>query len=277
MVQRSFLKWAGGKSRSAIALAALAPRSFDTYIEPFVGSAAVFFAVDPERAILADANEELITCLRQVARAPEQIMADLAGWPNTLDYFLEVRAQDAEELDLNRRAARVIYLNKTAFRGLWRVNQRGQFNTPYGRYSRPYFNRGTIVSCSAALQRADIRSGDFRETLLKATAADWVYVDPPYVPDRVWGDFTRYTPGRFTAADQADLAVLLRQLDRDGVKWLLTNSDTPLVRELYSGFLMTNMSTRRDITLQSQDRSSTDLVIANYQPPTERQVFVREP
>lgn len=265
---RSFLKWAGGKTRSATTLASLSPDDgYETYLEPFCGSAAVFFAVRPRRACIADANEDLIVCLRQVADDAESVMARLDEWPNTKQFFLKVRAWDAASLDDSTRAARVVYLNKTAFRGLWRVNRSGQFNAPYGAYNRPVYNRDTLLAASQALRGHSIVHADFRDVLLKASAGDWVYLDPPYVPDRKWGDFTRYTAGQFGPEDQVALAEMLGQLDRDGVRWLLSNSDTPLVRELYSAFSVQSLATRRDITLQSADRKSVDLVISNYPLP----------
>jgi len=272
---RSFLKWAGGKTRTAALLASLSPEDgYENYLEPFCGSAAVFFALRPERAILADDNADLIVCLQQVATDPYAIMAQLDEWPNERGFFNQVRDWDQAGLEPVVRAARVIYLNKTAFRGLWRVNRQGRFNTPYGEYDRPYYNRTTLLAASSALQHADIRHACFREILLKADPGDWVYVDPPYVPDRAWGDFTRYTAGQFGPGDQEDLAEVLEQLDRDGVRWLLTNSNTKMIRKLYSDYRIGTIATRRDITLQSADRESVDLVITNYDPPV-RQGLMR--
>ncbi len=262
---RSFLKWAGGKTRSASTLTSLVPRGgFRTYIEPFCGSAAMFFALEPARAILADANADLVVALEQVRDAPQAVMDRLNTMKNTRTYFNKVRKQDASKLSDVARAARLIYLNKTAFRGLWRVNRRGQFNTPYGEYRRPYYNRETLLAASAALKGVAIRCGDFSSVLAEARKGDWVYLDPPYVPDRKWGDFTRYTPGQFGPADQERLAYELRRLDGKGARWLLSNSNTPKVREIYREFRMAVLSTRRDITLQSADRQSTDLLVSNY-------------
>lgn len=264
---RSFLKWAGGKTRTAALLASLAPAGYDTYFEPFCGSAAVFFALRPESAVLADDNAELIVCLQQVAADPRAVMKQLDEWPNERAFYNEVRGWDAARLDPVARAARVIYLNKTSFRGLWRVNRQGRFNTPYGEYDRPYYNRPTLLAASSTLRRADICHASFREILLKVEPGDWVYADPPYVPDRAWGDFTRYTSGRFGPADQENLAEMLGQLDRDGTRWLLTNSNTKMIRKLYSNYRVHAIATRRDITLQAADRESLDLVITNYDPP----------
>ena len=139
---KSFLKWAGGKTRYAETLVALAPPFSGTYWEPFMGSAAVFFELAPSKAVLSDANEELVICFQQVAADPEAVMALLDEMPNTRDYFHAVRRQKTHDLTDLQRAARVIYLNKTSFRGLWRVNRRGEFNVPFGRYT----SRVTMVS-----------------------------------------------------------------------------------------------------------------------------------
>lgn len=265
---RSFLKWVGGKTRTAETLAALAPPDgYATYFEPFCGSAAVFFALRPDHAVLSDANEDLIVCLQQVAADPEAVMAQLDQWPNTRVFFNDVRTWDVAQLSVLERGARVIYLNKTAFRGLWRVNRSGGFNTPYGEYDRPYYNRTTLLDAAAALATADIRHDGFRSVLDKPVAGDWVYLDPPYVPDRKWGDFNRYTAGQFDVDDQRDLARMCAELNERGVRWLLTNSDTDLVRELYGDWHLAVLPTRRDVTLAARDRQSRDLVVSNYVPP----------
>lgn len=264
-IVRPFLKWAGGKNRSASIIASLAPTDgFDTYIEPFCGSAAVFFAVGPQRAVLADANDDLVMTLRAVRHTPYAVMAQLDLMRNTKAAFDKVRKMKPNELTYIQRAARLIYLNKTAFRGLWRVNRSGEFNTPYGQYDRPYYNPDTILAASTALRAADVRCADFEDVLGEARRGDWVYLDPPYVPDRKWGDFTRYTAGQFGREDHERLARALQKLDSRGVRWLLTNSNTPVTREIYAGYRMASLATRRDITLASADRDSTDLVVANY-------------
>jgi DNA adenine methylase len=226
----------------------------------------VFFALQPAEAILADTNDELVICLKTVRDAPRAVMSSLDRMPNTPAFFESVRRQDTRMLGDVGRAARLIYLNKTAFRGLWRVNRRGEFNTPYGQYRRPYYNVETLLDAALALRGVDIRCADFEEVLGEGKRGDWVYVDPPYVPDRKWGDFTRYTAGQFGVQDQERLASQLCELDRRGVRWLLTNSNTKIVRELYRGYRMSILSTRRDITLQAADRQSCDLVVSNYEP-----------
>lgn len=263
---KSFLKWAGGKTRYAETLAALAPPGFGTYWEPFMGSAAVFFEVAPNRAVLSDANEELVICFQQVARDPEGVMRLLDSMTNSREYFELVRSRDARTLSVLERAARVVYLNKTAFRGLWRVNRRGGFNVPYGAYDRPYYNESTFRSAAAILARSEVRiqHGDYGDALREAAPGDWVYLDPPYIPLGGYSDFKRYTSSQFHADDHLRLAKLMREASDRGVHLMLTNADKPEVRELYDGFAMTTLATRRDINLNAGGRASVDLIVTNY-------------
>ena len=263
---KSFLKWAGGKTRYAAALAGLAPTEFGTYWEPFMGSAAVFFELAPERAVLSDANEELVIAFQEVARDPHAIMHLLDRMPNTREYFERVRSRDPQTLSRVERAARVIYLNKTAFRGLWRVNRRGRYNVPYGAYDRPYYNSETLLAASAALARpgVTVRFADYSVALTEAAPGDWIYLDPPYVPLGGYSDFKRYTSSQFHDDDHTRLVDLMREADARGVLLMLTNADKPEVRALYGGFAMATFATRRDINLNPSGRDSSDLVVTNY-------------
>lgn len=262
---KSFLKWAGGKTGYARLLESLSPPKWSgKFVEPFMGSAALFFQVEPDRAVLADSNEELVICFQEVRDHPHEVMGLLDEIPNEKEHYEMVRSTDPATLQPLHRAARVIYLNKTGFRGLWRVNRQGRFNVPYGAYERPYYNRDAFLMASKVLQGAKLRCGDYRECLRSARKGDWVYLDPPYVPTGAWGDFTRYTAGQFSGSDHEGLATQVRSLDARGVHFLLTNSDTPFARDLYSGFGMGILETRRDIDLRSRHRKSTDLVVSNY-------------
>lgn len=262
---RSFLKWAGGKTRLASSLAAMAPQSFGTYREPFMGSAAVFFEVDPAKAVLSDLNKDLVVCFRQIKNDPFIVMDLLDEMPNSKLDYERLRRTDRDQLAPPERAALVIYLNKTGFRGLWRVNSKGEFNVPWGQYSRPYYNRDTLLKASKQLQDAEIECCTYEEAFTAAERGDWLYLDPPYVPTAAWGDFTRYTPDRFPLDAHEHLAEQVRELDRRDVLFLLTNSDTPVVRALYRGFAQWRLPTRRDIDLRADKRASHDLVVANYE------------
>ncbi|MGZ3100514.1 DNA adenine methylase [Streptomyces sp. H72] len=261
---KSFLKWAGGKTRYADRLAAIAPPSYGRYFEPFMGSAALFFELGHSDSSLSDANPELVICFQQVAKDPEKIMALLDEMPNNREFYNAERSKVAEDLSDIERAARVIYLNKTGFRGLWRVNRKGGFNVPYGAYDRPYYNRSTLLAASAALQHAEIQHRDFEVALQEARTGDWVYLDPPYIPLSQFSDFKRYTAGQFGEQDQRRLAAAMLEASSRGVHLTMTNSDTPLALEIFSDFHVARMATRRDINLQSQSRGSWDLVFTNY-------------
>jgi DNA adenine methylase len=270
------LKWAGGKTRYASTLVRLAPDFTGSYREPFLGSGAVFFELKPQSAVLSDANEELVVCFRAVAAAPESVMARLDEMPNTPEYFAGVRRQHPRDLSDLDRAARVVYLNKTSFRGLWRVNRRNEFNTPYGAYDRPYYNRSTLLRAAKALTGVDIRLADFEQAVDEAEMGDWVYCDPPYVPLGGWADFKRYTPGQFGEDDHVRLFEAMRRAAGRGVFVAMTNSNTPFVRDLFgSDFRIFRLATRRDINLTAVSRASSDLVVTNYDPDVALQAPAR--
>lgn len=261
----SFLKWVGGKTRYAKALASIAPDYSGTYREPFMGSAAMFFEMAPDEAVLSDLNAEVVHAFQQVQVNPDAVTAALDSMVNSKDYYLTVRAQDVADLTAVARAARLIYLNKTSFRGLWRVNRKGHMNTPYGAYDRPLYNAATIRACHKALAGVEIRHEDFQAAIDAAEDGDFVYLDPPYIPLGGWADFQRYTPQQFNLEDHARLADAMRRADQRGVLLLMSNSDTKLTREVYAGFHMDTMNTRRDINLVAGGRASTDLLVSNYQ------------
>lgn len=229
-----------------------------------MGSAAVFFEAAPQSAELADSNEELVVCFREVAARPAEVMDLLDRMPNTRDDYYRIRSSEPGSLSRTERAARVIYLNKTGFRGLWRVNRNGGFNVPYGAYDRPYYNRSNFLEASRALQGVVLSCEDYSESLMKAEPGDWVYLDPPYVPLGGYSDFKRYTSAQFREPDHWALAKRMKEASDRGVYVMLTNSDTPLVREIFDGFALTSMATRRDINLTARKRASSDLVISNY-------------
>ena len=186
------------------------------------------------------------------------------SWYDTSDRLITPAGVAAAIRAAVERGARVIYLNKTAFRGLWRVNRRGGFNAPYGAYDRPYYRRETLLAASAALAGVEIRRCDFEEPLREAAAGDWVFLDPPYLPEGGFADFKRYTAGQFRDADHERLAAAMRDATGRGVLITMTNSDTDATRRIYGDFTATTMATRRDINLRSDARASSDLILTNY-------------
>jgi DNA adenine methylase len=187
---------------------------------------------------------------------------------NTKDEYLRIRKIPPEKLDLFERAAHLIYLNKTCFRGLFRVNRRGQFNVPYGEYDRRYYDPANLRAVAVALQDVEIRRCDFELCLADMTGQDFVYMDPPYDKLGGYSDFNRYTKDQFRAGDHARLAAVCRELDERGVRWAVSNSDTPFVRELFEGYRAVPIDNRREINLNSGDRDITELLIMNF--PDER-------
>lgn len=260
---RPIIKWAGGKQQLAGELTRRFPAEYGTYYEPFLGGASVFLEVDPERAVVGDSNAWLIDTYRAIRRSPGQVAAALDELPNTKEAYLRIRAVDPADLDLTTRAAHFIYLNKTGFRGLFRVNRQGRFNVPYGAYDRRTYDLEQLRAFSRRLRGVDLRAGDYLTTLDGIGAGDFVYFDPPYYKIGGHSDFNRYTASQFRESDHERLADLCRELDRSGVRWALSNSDTPFVRRLYRGFRWSRIASRREINLRSQQRDIEELLITN--------------
>jgi DNA adenine methylase len=254
-----FLKWAGGKTSLLPELLKHVPSPLRRYHEPFVGAGALFFAVAPRRAVLSDANGELIHCWRQVRDDVHAVLDALAGHVYDRARFEAVRALDPLRLAPAERAARFIYLNKTCFNGLWRVNRAGRFNVPFGRYKNPTFHHpGLLLRASRALRGAHIHRAPFEIALQRATPGDFVYLDPPYDPVSQTASFTSYTRDAFTWADQERLAAECAALDRRGVRFLLSNSATPRIRALYRGFEQRVVRAPRHISCKGEGRGRVD-------------------
>jgi DNA adenine methylase len=269
----TFLKWVGGKRQLLPELMKLLPPIHGRYYEAFIGGGALFFHLASQKkftsAVINDVNPELVNAYRVVKEAPLELMFgldDITQQPdwNTEAYFRMMRVQDFEHPV--QRAARFLYLNKTCFNGLWRVNKKeGKFNTPFGRYANPkLYDRSTLLACSEALQRAEIRCGSYEEALEDAKPGDVVYLDPPYVPVSLTANFTAYA-GEFGPVQQAELAQKFRQLVAQGITCLESNSDTPLVRKLYSEYGMRVVKARRSVNSSGSGRGPiNELVVLGY-------------
>jgi len=265
----SFVKWAGSKAAVVGDLLAHAPESFGRYYEPMVGSGVMFLKLQPARAVLNDANDELMNCYRVIRDDLPRLLAALARHVNTYEHFIAVRGRDPGPLPPVARAARTIFLNKTCFNGLYRVNKRGQFNVPYGRIPHAsWIDRAGLERVRAALHpRVTLRSGDVEQAVRDARAGDLVYFDPPYAPSgRDTPTFVGYGVARFGVDDHRRLACLVRSLADRGVHILLSNSDTPLVRELYAGFNLTPITVARRIAVHARRRSWSELIVSTTQP-----------
>jgi len=266
-----FLKWVGGKGQLIQILSRLITNKSLTYYEPFLGGGAVFFHFANhhrfQKAVLSDTNEELINCYQVVRDQLTDLLERLdvyrseRGW-NTQMLFDHVKS--IEHTDPIEKAARTIYLNKLCFNGLYRVNQSGKFNAPFGKYPNPsLYNLKNITACSEALQRfAILQVGDFSETVKDAQAGDLVYFDPPYVPISETSNFTSYAANQFGLEKQKELASLFRELFDRGVIVVQSNSDTPLVRELYEDFDLCTVKAKRSINSKGDARGEiNELVI----------------
>jgi len=259
-----FIKWAGGKQALVAQLLPHFPKNYARYFEPFVGGGAVFFATKHSQATISDQNEWLIDTYEAIRDHCQAVAAKLDQLPNTKEDFLRIRAIPPTFLDLATRAAHFIYLNKTCFRGLFRVNQKGQFNVPYGAYGRRYYDPANLIAASIELKGATILRGDYEAAIVGAYEGDFCYFDPPYYKLGGYSDFNRYTAGQFREKDQVRLAALCNELTERGVKWAQSNSDTPFITDLYKRYRMVKVNARREINLKSQDRDVAELLILNY-------------
>lgn len=264
-----FLKWAGGKGQLLEQLGPLVP-AFRRYFEPFLGGGAMFFALRPERAVLSDSNPNLIACFRAVREAVEDLIPWLERYREQHGeaFFYRVRTHFNEGICSGpvERAAQLIYLNKTGYNGLYRENSRGGFNVPFGRYHHPQlFDPDALRAAAAALARADVRCRAFESCLEDARRGDFVYFDPPYQPLSDTARFTSYTRHPFGEREQRRLAAVYRELDRRGCRVMLSNSDTPLVRELYQGFDLRPVQAARSINCVGASRGRIqELAVLNY-------------
>jgi DNA adenine methylase len=269
-----FIKWAGGKTQLLHRLDALVPK-FTRYFEPFLGGGALFFHLASSRprfsAHLSDANRDLVNAYNVVKSDVEGLIELLVKHERNhrkgpAEYYYRLRsAQPDGSLEA---AARFIALNKTCYNGLYRVNRSGTFNVPIGRYKNPTIcDKNQLRSASAALKHSDARivASDYRQALKKAREGDFVYLDPPFNPLSRTANFVDYTRSGFGKDDQFELAQIFRELDRKGCKVLLSNSDTKLTRELYSGFEQRRMRVLRAISCKGSARTGyRELSVRNY-------------
>lgn len=264
------VKWAGGKTQLLGELLARRPMRFGRYFEPFLGGGAMFFRMAPRRAVLSDRNDDLMNMYRCVAWQAEAVIRLLREHRanHCAEYYYEVRERwnEGEELKSEvERAAAFIYMNKTCYNGLYRVNQKGRFNVPVGRYESPRIcDPQSLRVSSQVLRRAELDTGHYAEQAANAEAGDFVYFDPPYDPVTETARFTSYTSSSFGDDDQRELAELARTLTDRGVHVMLSNSDTPFIRRLYRGFKIDRVEAIRAINSKGGRRGAIgELIITN--------------
>ncbi len=266
-----FLRWAGGKQRIIPRLRQFVPDDYGsrTYREPFVGAGSLFLALQPPRAVLSDANAHLIDCYTAVRNNVAQVsrvLQEIASNDSEQTYY-ETRSKYTSSRPSAAQAARFIYLNRTCFNGIFRVNRAGEFNVPYGHRNNPIFpTPAQLRRVSEVLRRARVSKLDYRAALARAKAEDFIYLDPPYPPLNGTSFFAHYTPERFSNDDQEELADLFRELDSRGCLLLMTNADTPKIRALYKPFNVKRLPVTRYVTCKSVKHRVGEVVITNYEP-----------
>lgn len=272
MSARPFLKWVGGKTQLLFELMTVFPKEVGTYYEPFIGGGAVFFALRARswfsKAVINDWNSELVDTYTTIREETEELIEILNRWTEVYQrdpkgFFLEIRAKKPEFMVRVNRAARMILLNKTCYNGLYRVSKAGNFNSPFGDYENPLIcDESNLRACAQALAGdVTIRQGDFAQAVEGAVKGDLVYFDPPYVPLTETSNFTSYTAVGFTAEDQRRLADTFRDLAQRGVSVVLSNSDTPLIRDLYKDFTIRKVGARRAINNVATQRGIVNEVL----------------
>lgn len=271
---KPFLKWAGGKRQLLQEILPKFPDTYDCYFEPFIGAGAVLFGVMPKKAVINDYNKDLITTYQVIKDEPEVLLGLLKKHQemNSPEYFYSIRELDRNGMEYKNsssaeKAARTIYLNRTCFNGLYRVNSKGYFNVPYGKYKNPQIvNEEIIMSVSNYLNSNEITimCGDFAASSKSATPNDFIYFDPPYHTDT--NSFTAYQAGGFGEEEQIRLRDLFADFASKGIRCLLSNSDTAFIRDIYKDFKVETVYANRMINSKSEGRGKiTEVLVKNWE------------
>ena len=269
-----FTKWTGGKRQLLPIIKSLMPDNYNNYFEPFIGGGALFFDLSPDKAVINDFNNELINCYQQIKKYPQKLIELLAKHQenNSKEYYLELRSADRDnridKMTNVERAARIMYMLRVDFNGLYRVNSKNQFNVPYGRYKNPKIVDSDLsLSISQYLNSNNIKilTGDFEKAVQDVVAGDFVYFDPPYIPLSETSAFTSYTHEGFTYEDQVRLRDCFKKLDEKGAFVMLSNSSSPLVEELYKDFNIHKVEANRTNGAKTSSRGKiSEIIVTNY-------------
>lgn len=269
-----FTKWTGGKRQLLSVIKSLMPDQYNNYFEPFVGGGALFFDLAPKKAYINDFNSELINCYQQIKKNPQILIELLAKHQenNSKEYYLDLRSADRDsridKMTDVERAARIMYMLRVDFNGLYRVNSKNQFNVPYGRYKNPKIVDGELLlSISKYLNDNDIHilNKDFEEAVEDVRVGDFVYFDPPYIPLSETSAFTSYTHEGFSYEDQVRLRDTFMKLDEKGAYVMLSNSSSPIVEELYKDFYIHKVEATRTNGAKSSSRGKiSEIIVINY-------------
>lgn len=267
------VKWVGGKRQLLGDILPLIPKAFSSYAEPFFGGGAVLFALQPNKAIINDLNSDLIVMYKVIKENPDELIADLKTHDNSPEYFYALRDIDRNKeaystLSDIKKASRLIYLNKTCYNGLFRVNSAGEFNTPFGHYKNPNIvNEPVIRAVSNYFNKAQITfsSQDFAEVLTNVKKGCFVYLDPPYDPVSDTASFTGYNKGGFDKEEQLRLKKSCDELNKRNIKFMLSNSATEFIKEIYSDYNITIVKAIRAVNSDGSKRGAIDeVIIRNY-------------
>lgn len=270
-VPHPFIKWAGGKKQLLEQINKYLPKKFNKYLEPFVGGGALFFYLLPNKAILIDNNEELINCYRVIKNKIGELINSLKKHKNIKDYFYKIRSIDRipeefKKLTDVERASRIIFLNRCCFNGLYRVNSKGEFNVPFGKYENPKFcDEENLLAVNTVIKDIQIINGDFKECLELAEKDDFIYFDPPYQPVSTTANFTSYTKENFNKEDQVRLFKVYEELDNRGCKVMLSNSYNDFILDLYKKYDLKTVYAKRAINSDASGRGQIkEVLIINY-------------
>jgi DNA adenine methylase len=267
---RPFLKWAGGKSKLLPILSKYSPPTFANYHEPFIGGGALFFHLfslgNIPKAFLSDINKPIIDAYLGIFSSLEKVLELLKRYQYNAAFFYKIRSINPSRISISERAARFIYLNKTCYNGIYRENASGLFNVPFGRHKNPTIcDEPNLRAVSHALKKADISCRHFSTVLDKVIKGDFVYFDPPYHPLTKTANFTSYDRKGFGEKDQIQLRNVFVELQKRGVKAMLSNSDTPFIRHLYNDFSIHQVFASRSVNSKSDARGKVaEVIVTNY-------------
>lgn len=258
------LKWAGGKRQLLPELIKFLPKKFNNYIEPFIGGGALYFYLNYNNSIINDSNSEIINLYNEIKNNPNSILKELTKYKNDEDFYYLIR-KTYPKTNL-KRAARIIYLNRTCFNGLYRVNKKGDFNVPYGKYKKVRFiDKNNLFLASKLLKKSKIFNKDYKYILKNfCNKKDLVFLDPPYLPISKYSDFKRYTKEQFSLEDHVELSAYYNELDKKGCYLILTNSNNEIITKLYNKFKIKIIKTKRNINSKGSKRTGEDIVITNF-------------
>ncbi|HHA7239606.1 TPA: DNA adenine methylase [Streptococcus pneumoniae] len=270
-----FTKWTGGKRQLLPVIRELMPKTYNRYFEPFVGGGALFFDLAPKDAVINDFSAELINCYQQIKDNPQELIEILKVHQeyNSKEYYLDLRSADRDErIDMMsevQRAARILYMLRVNFNGLYRVNSKNQFNVPYGRYKNPKIVDEELISAISVYlnnNQLEIKVGDFEKAIVDVRTGDFVYFDPPYIPLSETSAFTSYTHEGFSFADQVRLRDAFKRLSDTGAYVMLSNSSSALVEELYKDFNIHYVEATRTNGAKSSSRGKiSEIIVTNYE------------